>query len=600
MKTTSLLLAALLLLLPAIATAQMPLQTHSPPPPTRQHGHSPDSEADSFPTQPTQTVTQTQRESFEYEWRYDDWEECNDDNAACGSGNRYRVSQCVYKDPQGNWFDEPDFQYCQIDLGQADYSEDCRGPRCVEYRWEHTDYGPCTECGGNGQRQRERYCADPSNARVPDLSCQLIEENRDLPLVAYDCATQVCETFSWAYGAWSACSLLCGSGVGTQTRSKTCVNQNNVPEDPRVSISCSSFALVEQSCTASQACETFQYVYSDWSACSGCGDGGTQIRTRSCVNNLNVPALESYCASTFTVNSNMPMVQACAASQACETFQYVYSDWASCSVSCGGGGTQARTRSCVNNFNMPAQESACASSLTANANMPVTQTCAALTQCETYQWIYGAYSACSVSCGNDGTRSRVRFCNNQAMQFRANSFCAGLADESLIEACAAPAPCDTYQVRQYFLSLVFSFQLTRCTFSPSHSLTPDFPLQWALGSWGFCSATCGNGGVQTRDAYCNNQNFEYRFDAICAAAGVAAPAESQRVRSCQPQPQACDVYSWRTGAFGACSGRFNYACRFCQSLLALHLLPSTHSLFNHVCFRQSSVASAPGCSRSSV
>ncbi len=138
-----------------------------------------------------------------------------------------------------------------------------------------------------------------------------------------------------AWSAWSACSVSCGGGTQTQTR--TCTN----PAPACGGVACSDSATQSQSCNTQ--CRpgnggwSAWSSWSGWSACSSCSQSST--RTRTCTN--PAPACGGAACGGDSAETQ---------TQACGTVNGGWSGWSAwsaCSVSCGGG-TQTQTRTCTN------------------------------------------------------------------------------------------------------------------------------------------------------------------------------------------------------------------------------------------------------------
>ena len=138
------------------------------------------------------------------------------------------------------------------------------------------------------------------------------------------------------FGGWSECSAKCEGG--TQTRKRTCTN----PAPANGGAKC------EGSRTETQHCNTHECpvnggwsAFGAWSQCSADCEGGTQTRTRTCTN----PA---------PANGGADCVGDATETQDCNTNPCEvdggwsdFGDWSECSADCGGG-TQTRTRTCIN------------------------------------------------------------------------------------------------------------------------------------------------------------------------------------------------------------------------------------------------------------
>jgi hypothetical protein len=118
-----------------------------------------------------------------------------------------------------------------------------------------------------------------------------------------------------------------------------------------------------------------------------------------------------------------------------------------------------------------------------------------------FQWRAGAWSTCSVACGEGGTQSRIVTCRNGADNVIADSVC--IAE-------VGPKP------------------------ATSQACGTSCPLgQWQVSDWTNCSAACG-GGVRTRFARCVDSSGDPLPDSMCTAAKPAL-TEACNTNAC-PMP----------------------------------------------------------------
>lgn len=133
--------------------------------------------------------------------------------------------------------------------------------------------------------------------------------------------------------------------------------------------------------------------------------------------------------------------------------------WSACSTSCGGG-TQTRTVTCRRSDNVTVPDAYC----NAIAKPPASQSCNTQ-DCYTYAWYTGSYdAACSAYCGS-GTKSRSVYCRRNDGTQVGDAYCSGA--------------------------------------KPAASMSCTSSCRWSYGSYGSCSASCGN-GTRTRSATCQS------------------------------------------------------------------------------------------------
>jgi len=135
-----------------------------------------------------------------------------------------------------------------------------------------------------------------------------------------------CTTGGWT--AWTACSLLCGSG-GTQTRTCTDTCGSGCAPDQYGSITsrpCNQFPCPPVDC---------QWDPAGWSACPACvNPGQLPTQTRQCI--CPPAPVGQNCIGAASRNCNFNL---------CPTPTCVWDPWSACSLPCGGG-VQTRTCTC--------------------------------------------------------------------------------------------------------------------------------------------------------------------------------------------------------------------------------------------------------------
>ena len=303
---------------------------------------------------------------------------------------------------------------------------------CVWSLW--SAYGKCSVTCGGGSQTRTRSVARQHSCGGTSCSGPSTQSQT--------CNSQCCPV-DCVWGPWSvfgACSVTCGGG--RQEKRRSIAIQQSCGGS-----SCSGPSTQSQTCN-SQCCPV-DCVWGSWSnfgACSVTCGVGRQEKSRSVVIQQSCGGIKCAGSSTQSQSCN---------SQCCPV-DCVWDSWSAygaCSVTCGGG-HQIRNRSV-------AVQPSCGG-LNCSGLFNQSQSCNS--QCCPVNCTWGswnAYSACSVTCG-EGFKNRKR-------QIAVASACGGLECEET------------------------STENTTCNLTPC-----PVHCQWSEWSdWEECSRPCG-GGTQTR------------------------------------------------------------------------------------------------------
>jgi len=299
-----------------------------------------------------------------------EWGEWGQCSAKCGGGTQKRW-RSVRKPKCGAGRDcPPEFEERACNTKECDV--DCK-------MGDWSGWSTCSKtCGGGTQTRTRKPVVKRCGQGSP---CPPETETRTCN--TRSCSND-CEMGEW--GPWSQCSKECGGGVQTQTR---------VVKNPRCGNGKKCGALINQRKCNTQKCPKppVDCKVSDWGSWSKCTKdcgGGVSTRTRRVLTQASnggkvCPAL----TETKTCNT-----QEC--KQDCKVSDW--SDWGSCSKTCGGG-VQKRTRRvlsqpCSGGANCPNLE---------ESRQCNTQSCKQ--DCEVSDW--SAWSSCSKDCGT-GIKTRTR------------------------------------------------------------------------------------------------------------------------------------------------------------------------------------------------
>merc|ERR1711865_232135 len=177
------------------------------------------------------------------------------------------------------------------------------------------EWSECTLSCGTGSQTRSRTVV--STAKNGGYVCPFLSESRL-------CRTRACpvDCVVAAYSKWSACSQSCGTGYQSRTRKITTRRQQMGKACPALKQSkkCNLQSCPED-CTLS--------AFGDWTTCSKTCGGGSQTRTRS------VTRESAYGGAKCATLSNSRACNSFACPIDCTVSKW--ERWSICSSSCGGG-----------------------------------------------------------------------------------------------------------------------------------------------------------------------------------------------------------------------------------------------------------------------
>jgi hypothetical protein len=395
-----------------------------------------------------------------------EWAQCSEE---CGEGVQTRTRSVISNAANGG-------EGCEAlyDIRSCAASEPCSTD--CEYSW--SAWTSCSASCGGGIQSRDNPAARAGCPSRAQRYC-----NGDITCPAIDCKLS-------GFSSWDTCSAACGPGV--QTRSRSVITSPSHGGNP-----CSALSH-NQNCLVKPCPVHCVFKWAQWSSCSeSCGSGkktrdATAIKNashgglvcpgaeESTCNTFACPAVtcevsmwsewdkcSQECGSGVQSRSRSIVVEALRAGLACPALSqsqkcndkscpvdcmYHWGEWSACSKTCGGGQQLREHTVAINSAHggkaCPMREERMCSM---NTCPPV--------DCDLASW--GSWSSCSTNCGNGVTR-RARSVATHASN--GGKSCGALVQE------------------------------TSCTPAP-----PACPVhcEYQWDAWSACSKTCG-GGQQTR------------------------------------------------------------------------------------------------------
>jgi hypothetical protein len=227
------------------------------------------------------------------------------------------------------------------------------------------------------------------------------------------CNVQLCEVFSWEYGPWSDCSIVCGGGI--MSRPVTCKSDLKGTA-PSALCSASTLSNTSLPCNA-VACPTgsFNWLSGPWSECSKPCNGGTETREVVCVDNNQLSVVTTSCSAPKTATT------AACNSQACPVYRWEVCEFGECTAACGGGtdggsaggsmlGSQTRKIMCINDYDKSlADSSLCVFLPTPNTTLVGCNAQA----CTDWNWMTTPWTQCVANAvgAKSGNRTRTTHCH---------------------------------------------------------------------------------------------------------------------------------------------------------------------------------------------
>ena len=352
------------------------------------------------------------------EWT--NWTECS---LSCGGGTQQRIRDCVLP--------KLDELVCDGDRKEV---RSCNTDACPVWT-DWTEWTPCSVSCGGGKKVKTRECVLPKALGWERLQL-LCPGDRE---VVSDCNSNPCPAPS-EWSGWSECSKSCGGG--TRTKIRECVNQRDKDGNP-----CKADLILTEDCNQNPCPEWTDWT--EWTACSKSCGGGTRKKVRQCL-------LPKTSNNETACRGDSEMEETCGSAD-CPTLT-PWSDWTTCSQSCGGG-SKRRVRDCKLE-RVGINDNPCNEAL---------EEVSGCNEKECPKWTdWSDWTECSVSCGG-GSRTKIREC----------IFDDGSSSDD-------PLDCGDGGSRN---------ETEDCNKDPCPAFTP-----WS--EWSTCSVTCG-GGKRQRARECS-------------------------------------------------------------------------------------------------
>ncbi|XP_015240797.1 PREDICTED: A disintegrin and metalloproteinase with thrombospondin motifs 9 [Cyprinodon variegatus] len=450
-------------------------------------------------------------------WQVGPWGQCT---TSCGPGYQMRAVKCVV----GSYGAVMDDTECNAATRPTD-TQDCEVAQCPSShpvppgtkvpshqghrtQWRFGSWAQCSASCGKGTRRRFVSCRDNQGGVAEELACA----HSPKPPAMEVCSVVACG--QWKVLEWTACSVTCGQGK--TTRQVLCVNFNDQevnasecdPDDrPATEQDCAmshcpsrsseSRPLPSSPNTISRSSHSQQWRTGPWGACSSTCAGGFQRRVVVCQDENGYPA-------NSCEDRSRPSEQRSCESGPCP--QWVYGNWGECTKPCGGG---IKTRLVV--CQRPNGERFNDLSCEIHDKPPDREQCNTQPCPSNPHWSTDPWSSCSASCGR-GVKSRKVSCVTESGRSISEENCHHLS----------PKPSRQRRCRG-----------GRCP-------------KWKTGSWGECSASCGD-GVQRREVFCQVGDRRSTAESGCPQRSRPPSSQSCRTADCPSR------YRWREGHWQACS-----------------------------------------------
>uniref|UniRef100_A0A5F9C8H0 ADAM metallopeptidase with thrombospondin type 1 motif 9 n=1 Tax=Oryctolagus cuniculus TaxID=9986 RepID=A0A5F9C8H0_RABIT len=524
---------------------------------------------------PPPAAPETRRSSHSVprtQWRFGSWTPCS---ATCGKGTRMRYVSC--RDEDGSVADE---SACAT-LPRPVAKEECSVTPCGQ--WKALDWSSCSVTCGQGRATRQVVCVNYNDHVIDQSEC----DQDYIPETDQDCSMSPCpqrtphgglpqhpfqnENYrprspgpsrthvlggnQWRTGPWGACSSTCAGG--SQRRVVVCQDENGYTANDCVE----RIKPDEQRACESGPCP--QWAYGSWGECTKLCGGGMRTRLVVCQRSNG----ERFPDLSCEILDKPPDREQCNTHACPQDAAWSTGPWSSCSVSCGRGHKQR------NVYCMAKDGSHLESDYCKHLAKPQGHRKCRGGRCP--KWKAGAWSQCSVSCGQ-GVQQRHVGCQIGTHKTAREAECNPYTRPASERTCQAP-PCPRYtwraeqwqecsktcgegsRYRQVVCVAEDKGEVHSAHCEPARRPAdhescslPPCEYVWITGEWSECSVTCGKGYkqrlVSCSEIYTGKGNYEYSYQTAVNCPGTQPPS----VQPCYLTE--CPVSaSWRVSNWGSCS-----------------------------------------------